>query len=131
MNNTDKLLRAFIEASGFDIKEIKREFYKGEYKGLSTEIHEEVIDYKVTKKPEDHFDYHGVDKDYSITASPVIIEVVDNKATKQECHGDLFSLGCQVANDDIRSRLMLLGFELDKNQMHDVMETIIFHIVRS
>lgn len=50
MNNTDKLLRAFIEASGFEIQEIKEEFYKGEFKGLGTEIHERVIDYKVTKK---------------------------------------------------------------------------------
>ena len=50
MNNPDKLLRAFIEASGFDVQEIKEEFYKGEFKGLSTEIHERVVDYKVTKK---------------------------------------------------------------------------------
>lgn len=45
-----------------------------------------------------------------------------------ETPGDLFKSGCQVANDDIKRTLLNLGFDLTKNQMHDVMQTIIFHI---
>ena len=78
MNNTDKLLRAFIEASGFEIEEgkvtagdlIDRSYSSASYstkemkqrypnKHLDTEcfggkwiVSEPVIEYKVTKKPE-------------------------------------------------------------------------------
>jgi hypothetical protein len=51
MNNTDKLLRAFIEASGFEIEEIKGE---GGVVGLDSQgkVLRAVItvDYEVTKK---------------------------------------------------------------------------------
>ena len=58
MNNTDKLLRAFIEASGFEIEETQKVFIKGVlYKGNSSLIPvddldsvEIINDYKVTKK---------------------------------------------------------------------------------
>ena len=115
MNNTDKLLRAFIEASGFEIEEVVNTTTAvtasagidilGVWPGS---IDVTTVDYKVTK-PE------------TIMQHPVEFA---------QCDGDLFSLGCQVANDDIRGRLKLLGFKLDKNQMHDVMETIIFHVAR-
>jgi len=57
----DKLLRVFIEASGFDIKETQKVFIKGVlYKGDSSLIPvdniddvEVINDYKVTKKPFD------------------------------------------------------------------------------
>lgn len=59
MNNTDKLLRAFIEASGYEVKEIsptitkeRREFLESENM-LFTLAVEEGCDYKVTKKPVD------------------------------------------------------------------------------
>jgi len=44
LNNTEKLLRAFIEASGFDVEEviISESMYR-----------DTVIDYKVTKKQAD------------------------------------------------------------------------------
>ncbi len=44
--------------------------------------------------------------------------------------GDLFNCGCQVTNDDLQKTLSILGFELDQNQMHEVMRTVIFHIKR-
>jgi len=106
MNNCEKLLRAFIEAQGYEIQEIKEPV-------LLSVVHNvpvfNIIDYKVTKQAR-------------IMQHPVEYSSFD---------GDLFSLGCQVANDDIKDRLKLLGFELDKSQMHDVMETIIFHIARN
>ena len=45
MNNTDKLLRAFIDAMGYEVKEIdinprKHDRYPSEH----------IVDYKVTKK---------------------------------------------------------------------------------
>jgi len=49
MNNTDKLLRAFIEASGFDIETIAGTCAMD---GLLVKNHL-TIDYKVTKKPFD------------------------------------------------------------------------------
>ena len=45
MNNTHKLLLAFIEASGYEVEEKLR--YKGTEEGRDYEIN----DYKVTKKP--------------------------------------------------------------------------------
>ena len=50
MNNTDKLLRAFIEASGFDVEEVitKQELISPESPIFNRTI--ETIDYKVTKK---------------------------------------------------------------------------------
>ena len=44
MSNTDKLLRAFIEASGYEIEEVKGGFKKSQYGGTFT------VDYKVTNK---------------------------------------------------------------------------------
>ena len=57
MNNTDKLLRAFIEASGYEIEEVKT-VTKQKFsvaKALFTERYNSqqpitTIDYKVTKK---------------------------------------------------------------------------------
>lgn len=66
MNNTDKLLRAFIEASGYEIKETQKVFIKGvEQKGCGSLIpidadnidYLEVFnDYKVTKKKPENTD---------------------------------------------------------------------------
>ena len=53
MNNTDKLLRAFIEASGFDIKEtshIESIPYKGGFRAGGF-----IVDYKVTKKKTNNY----------------------------------------------------------------------------
>jgi hypothetical protein len=59
-NNTDKLLRAFIEASGYEVEEIKStsNFYGTGYVNKDGSLKEgaipagkvESIDYKVTKK---------------------------------------------------------------------------------
>ena len=63
--NTDKLLRAFIEASGFDIEEVVETntfIQKGESGGLFSMGSPDVsfttttIDYKVTKKAE-HYEF--------------------------------------------------------------------------
>ena len=113
-----KLLKAFIEASGFDVEEVDTKTY-----GQPRELH-------AGEKM-----FGGIKSDLEFQGDGLYREVthhIDYKVTKKEvsCPGDLFSLGCQVANDDIRCKLKGLGFELDKNQMHDVMETIIFHIAR-
>ena len=58
MNNTEKILRAFIEASGFDIEE---EYIPLDYRAIPNwnnngrigERPTPTIDYKVTKKPSD------------------------------------------------------------------------------
>ena len=52
MNNTDKLLRAFIEASGFEVKEVSREVTsRGCGSGGFWHKEELVVDdYRVTKK---------------------------------------------------------------------------------
>lgn len=110
MNNYEKLLRAFIEASGFEVEEIP-----------PTDT-DEYIDWINALGGDYTTNSYKVTKQARIMMHPVKYSVFD---------GDLFSLGCQVANDDIRGRLKLLGFELDKNQMHAVMETIIFHIARN
>lgn len=108
----DKLLRASIKASGFEIEEVEipLEEIKSEFGELTLKpaIGSFAIDYKLTKRAK-------------AMMHPVEYSVFD---------GDLFSLGCQVDNDDIKDRLKLLGFELDKDQMHEVMEAIIFHIAR-
>lgn len=54
MNNTEKLLRAFIEASGYDIEETSREerVWVGVYDGEEVTIPQDVVDYKVIKKIE-------------------------------------------------------------------------------
>ena len=90
-NNTDKLLRAFIEASGFDIEKVfdTKETTISEREGLRRIAESLVcapnhnlvvvngqykrgadgcyyikasieVDYKVTRKGEDHWDYCGV-----------------------------------------------------------------------
>jgi len=67
MNNTDKLLRAFIEASGYEVEEVKGRLTDSEknkvkmdaaYLGMKSPCDEFLsmptgIDYKVTKKPFD------------------------------------------------------------------------------
>ena len=56
MNNTDKLLRAFIEAQGFEIEEVinKRALVKvGELDTTPYPDYITTIDYKVTKKADD------------------------------------------------------------------------------
>ncbi len=45
----DKLLRAFIEAQGYEIEEVKGEVFVGSYAGDDKYI-TRTIDYKVTKK---------------------------------------------------------------------------------
>ncbi len=50
MNNTDKLLRAFIEASGYEIEEVKAKETSSIMCGGNTYSN---IDYKVTKKKQD------------------------------------------------------------------------------
>lgn len=66
MNNTDKLLRAFIEASGFDIEEVEttKDFYSPQWINTDGSLMDGAvpmgtvkdIDYKVTKK--------GIDWEY-------------------------------------------------------------------
>ena len=50
MNNTHKLLLAFIDASGYEVEEVKewKAFNSGDLKGGEWQ----VVDYKVTKKPD-------------------------------------------------------------------------------
>jgi len=118
MTNEMKLLRAFIEAQGYEIEateDIKRIYLandvlkSGELKqNAQPESVMITTDYKVTMRAK-------------AMMLPILYTLDD---------GALFSLGCQCANDDIKGKLKLLGFDLDKNQMHDVMETIIFHIAR-
>jgi hypothetical protein len=53
MNNTEKLLRAYIEAQGFDVKEVTKSFVmkdmgRPEADAMFTST--QVVDYKVTKK---------------------------------------------------------------------------------
>lgn len=59
MNNTDRLLRAFIEASGYEIEEIPKTDTVIDFKGgidwlgyYPTSKTVTTIDYKVTKKHE-------------------------------------------------------------------------------
>ena len=49
MNNTDKLLRAFIEVSGFDVEEVKEEVILKDRDGLIWE-HYFDVSYKLTRK---------------------------------------------------------------------------------
>jgi len=49
MTNEMKLLRAFIEASGFDIKEVEEEYIEREPSGFLVNKYMET-GYKVTKK---------------------------------------------------------------------------------
>ena len=54
MDNTMKLLTAFIEASGYDVEEITKSVEmpdKSRPEVGSTFISKKVVDYKVTKKP--------------------------------------------------------------------------------
>jgi len=69
MTNEIKLLRAFIEASGFDVEDTQKVIIKGvEHKGKAHEIPvddldsmEIINDYKVTKKPDPlRKEYSGV-----------------------------------------------------------------------
>ena len=116
MSDEMKLLRAFIEASGYEIETSNGKIscgcsgYTGSGCGCCnfTGFISKPFDYKVTKRP-------------MAMTHPIEYPV---------CDGDLFSLGCQVANDDIKDRLKLLGFDLNKDQMHDVMEAIIFHMAK-
>ena len=50
MSNTDKLLRVFIEAQGYEIKEVKRESLAGEEPDVFLLDKNYIIDYKVTNK---------------------------------------------------------------------------------
>ena len=74
MNNTDKLLRAFIEASGFEIEEVSNTYISGiKYGGDAPLIPftpmDKVttsIDYKVTKKDEGALSYGTNGDEYTI-----------------------------------------------------------------
>ena len=65
MNNTDKLLRAFIEASGYEIEEVGGGVSPARRKELEdnnmlfTLAVEDVIDYKVTKLEDNYFPLVG------------------------------------------------------------------------
>lgn len=50
--NNDKLLRAFIEASGYEVEEVisEEQVWVGVYSGEEMTIPQKTIDYKVTKK---------------------------------------------------------------------------------
>ena len=50
MSNTDKLLRAFIKSSGYEVEEVKRESLTGEEPDIFLLDKNYIIDYKVTKK---------------------------------------------------------------------------------
>ncbi len=49
MNNIEKLLRAFIEAQGFDVEEVKDDVFMGNYSGAD-QYQNKTVDYKVTKR---------------------------------------------------------------------------------
>ena len=53
MNNTGKLLRAFIEASGYEVEEVKREALAGEGPDVFILDKNYIIDYKVTRREVD------------------------------------------------------------------------------
>jgi len=84
MNNTDKLLRAFISASGFEIEETETtatETIKGVLWGTKT------IDYKVTKKkPQACFD---VDSPEWSCIVDFTLNQADNIEHDIEGYGDL------------------------------------------
>ena len=71
MNNTDKLLRAFIEASGFDVEEVEttKDFYSPQWINTDGSLMDGAvpmgtvkdIDYKVTKKQEDITTHTGTE----------------------------------------------------------------------
>ena len=58
MNSTERLLRAFIEASGYEIKAITNTRIVGGISSVGSWNREEVvtIDYKVTKKDVEEYD---------------------------------------------------------------------------
>jgi hypothetical protein len=141
MSNTEKKLDALIDALGFDVEKTvdTRETPISKQSGLNRMAVAVLTmgcnDLATTngneyKRGDDDCYYlkASLDVDYKLTKpaqamqDPILWSPID---------GELFSLGCQVANDDIRGKLKLLGFELDRNQMHDVMDTIIFHIARN
>ncbi|HHZ69185.1 MAG TPA: hypothetical protein EYN54_02655 [Methylococcaceae bacterium] len=61
MNNTDKLLRAFIEASGYEVEDIKEDVFLGCYSGVD-QYRNQTTDYKVTKKKIKPVTYHHCQK---------------------------------------------------------------------
>lgn len=123
MTDEMKLLRAFIEAQGYEIEEIKN----------CSEVKMSRDEVEHYHNPNCHLvlDSEGlaiVDKDGMYTqifTSPDI----DYKVTKKESarKDDVFSLGYQVAREEIRKAV---GKNIGVNQMNDLMDTIIFHVNR-
>ena len=132
MTNEMKLLRAFIEASGFDIKDVitgsvedeisvhdglsiinscdnsgmvvvNGEYKRGDNNSYFYRVVDAVYDYKVTKKVE-HYKHHG----------------------------DYFSLGCAVLSEDLQKALHKEGVDCGDNDIRNVckaiIDTVVFHI---
>ncbi len=105
MNNTDKLLRAFIEASGFEIEEVattitkeRKEFLESENMLLTLAI-ESAVDYKVTKKSdEERFTFTR----YMIKD---LIDVLGDHTVGSNGHN----------NDDVLELISNLGVMIDEN----------------
>ncbi len=53
MNNTDKLLRAFIDAMGYEVEDINEDVFIGCYSGVN-QYQNKTTDYKVTKSGKDN-----------------------------------------------------------------------------
>lgn len=80
MDNTEKLLRAFIDASGYDIEEVRATVHKDNMTSG---------DYKVTKRPQSPFPW----MDTGSTAWTAIVRFCtderDNIESKVDGYGDL------------------------------------------
>ena len=65
----------------------------------------------------------------------LIRSVIRNGKSKKQIMEDyqgkeLFSLGYDIARDDMNKTLMDMGYKLNENQMKTLMDAIIFHINR-
>jgi len=91
MSDTDKLLRAFIEASGYEITSTptkltreRREFLEKENMLLCLAVEETAVDYKVTKKPVDHWDYCSVEPEFSKEDRIMFLQKAIDKLLKED-----------------------------------------------
>lgn len=78
MNNTDKLLKAFIEASGYEVEETTET--KTEVVGEGVIWGTKVVDYKVTKKQATESNAYQVILDVQSAEWSCIVEYITNHA---------------------------------------------------
>lgn len=83
MDNTEKLLRAFIKAQGYEIEEIEstEKKFAGKYAGDDIYTDTPTIDYKVTKKEEPIF---MTDKEAQHLRNVQLKQMVDNMRDPHE-----------------------------------------------